>query len=93
MDEPPESPNRWAHAATALTMRCQSFFATLKKELIHRLSWPSKAELRTEVFEYIEMFFHRRRRHSALGQVSPQQFEINTSTKTEKVATTAAVAA
>jgi putative transposase len=71
----------------------ESFFATIKKELIHQRSWPSKAELRTEVFEYIEMFFHRRRRHSALGQVSPQQFEINTSTKTEKVATTAAVAA
>jgi hypothetical protein len=32
----------------------ESFFATLKKELIHGRSWPSKAELRTEVFEYIE---------------------------------------
>jgi len=39
----------------------ESFFATIKKELIHRRSWPSKAELRTEVFEYIEVFFNRRR--------------------------------
>jgi putative transposase len=38
----------------------ESFFATLKKELIHGRSWPSKAELRTEVFEYIEVFFNRR---------------------------------
>ena len=40
----------------------ESFFATLKKELIHGRSWPTKAELRTEVFEYIEIFFNRRRR-------------------------------
>jgi transposase InsO family protein len=42
----------------------ESFSATLKKELIHGRSWPSKAELRTEVFEYIEVFFNRRRRRS-----------------------------
>jgi putative transposase len=53
----------------------ESFFATLKKELIHARSWPSKAELRTEVFEYIEVFFNRRRRHSTLGFLSPAQFE------------------
>jgi putative transposase len=53
----------------------ESFFATLKKELIHGRSWPSKAELRTEVFEYIEVFFNRRRRHSTLGFLSPEQFE------------------
>jgi putative transposase len=53
----------------------ESFFATLKKELIHARSWPSKAELRSEVFEYIEVFFNRRRRHSTLGFLSPEQFE------------------
>ena len=53
----------------------ESFFATLKKELIHARSWPSKAELRTEFFEYIEVFFNRRRRHSTLGFLSPEQFE------------------
>jgi putative transposase len=51
----------------------ESFFATLKKELIHGRAWPMKAELRTEVFEYIELFFNRRRRHSTLGFVSPAQ--------------------
>jgi putative transposase len=53
----------------------ESFFATLKKELIHGRSWPSQAELRTEVFEYIEVFFNRRRRHSTLGFLSPNEFE------------------
>jgi putative transposase len=71
----------------------ESFFATLKKELIHRRSWPSKAELRSETFEYIEVFFNRRRRHSTLGHLSPEQFEINTSTRTDKITTTAAGAA
>ena len=53
----------------------ESFFATLKKELIHRRSWPEKAELRSEVFEYIEAFYNRRRRHRSLGFLSPEQFE------------------
>ena len=53
----------------------ESFFATLKKELVHGRSWPSKAELRAEVFEYIEVFYNRRRRHSTLGFLSPAQFE------------------
>jgi transposase InsO family protein len=53
----------------------ESFFATIKKELIHRRSWPTKAELRTEVFDYIEVFYNRERRHSTLGQLSPMQYE------------------
>jgi putative transposase len=53
----------------------------LKKELIHGRSWQSKAERRTEIFEYIEVFFNRRRRHSTLGFLSPEQFEtIHTTT-------------
>jgi putative transposase len=65
----------------------------VKKELIHGRSWPSKAELRTEVFEYIEVFFNRRRRHSTLGFLSPAQFETITPTKIEKITTTAAAVA
>ena len=71
----------------------ESFFATLKKELIHRQSWPSKAELRTEVFEYIEVFYNRRRRHSTLGNLSPAQFENHHHQQTEKIEPTATVAA
>ena len=53
----------------------ESFFATLKKELIHGRTWPSKAEPRTEVFDYIEVFFNRRRRQSTLGMLSPTDYE------------------
>ena len=56
----------------------ESFFATLKKELIHRRTWPTKAELRLEVFEYIEVFYNRQRRHSTLGQLSPADYEART---------------
>lgn len=56
----------------------ESFFATLKKELIHRRSWPMRDELRTEVFDYIETFYNRRRRHRSLGFLSPAQFETTT---------------
>mgnify|MGYP002682206558 CR=1 FL=1 len=54
---------------------CESFFATLKKELIHRRSWPTKTELRTELFDYIEVFYNRRRRHSTIAGLSPARYE------------------
>jgi len=54
---------------------CESFFSTLECELLARSSFPSPTEARRAVFEYIEGFYNRRRRHSALGQVSPAQFE------------------
>jgi putative transposase len=56
----------------------ESFFATLKKELIHRRAWPTKTELRTETFDYIEVFYNRERRHSTLGQRSPADYENST---------------
>ena len=49
----------------------ESFFATLKKELVHRQSWPTRRELSGEVFEYIEAFYNPMRRHSRLGNLSP----------------------
>ena len=53
----------------------ETFFATLKKELIYRRKWPERQELKTEVFEYIEGFYNRKRRHSKLGWISPAEFE------------------
>jgi putative transposase len=53
----------------------ESFFATIKKELIDRRTWPAKAELRLEVFDYIEIFYNRQRRHSTLSGLSPEKFE------------------
>jgi len=56
----------------------ESFHASLKKDLIHRRSWPTKAEARTAVFEYVEAFYNRRRRHSTLGMLSPLEYENRT---------------
>jgi putative transposase len=53
----------------------ESFFATLKKELVHRQSWPSRRDLSSAVFEYIEAFYNRQRRHSTLGYLSPEEYE------------------
>jgi len=53
----------------------ESFFATLKKELVYQTRYATRAEARRSVFEYIEVFYNRERQHSALGYVSPCQFE------------------
>jgi transposase InsO family protein len=52
----------------------ESFFATLKKELVHHEAYPSREAARRSLFEYIEVFYNRIRRHSALGYQSPTQF-------------------
>ena len=54
---------------------CETFHATLKKEKIYRQSWPTRAEARTAVFEYIEGWYNPRRRHSTLAYLSPIEFE------------------
>ena len=53
----------------------ESFFATLECELIDRRSWQTKTEARLALFTYIEGWYNPRRRHSALGQISPAKFE------------------
>ena len=53
----------------------ETFFATLKKELVNRRTWPSRLELQSAVFEYIEAFYNRERRHSTLGMRSPIAYE------------------
>lgn len=53
----------------------ESFFATLKKELIYRHSWPTRRRAMTAVFDYIECFYNKRRLHSALSYQSPVEYE------------------
>jgi putative transposase len=53
----------------------ESFFATLKNELVHRRRWRSVLELRTALFEYIEVFYNRRRLHSSLDYRTPAAVE------------------
>ena len=59
----------------------ETFFATLKKELVYRRSWPTRQELCSEVFEYIEGFYNLRRRHSTLGMLSPAGFATTSTTR------------
>ncbi len=53
----------------------ESFFATLKVELVHDALWSTRAAARGAVFEYIEIFYNQQRRHSSLGFLSPLAFE------------------
>ena len=53
----------------------ESFFATLKCELINRHAWPTRLRARRAIFEYIEAWYNRRRLHSSLGYVSPVDYE------------------
>ena len=54
----------------------ESFFATLKTEFYYRRVWPTKTRARREVGAWIENRYNRRRRHSAIGQISPVNFEM-----------------
>jgi putative transposase len=53
----------------------ESFFSTLKRELVHHESYANHEAARRSLFEYIEVFYNRRRRHSTLGYRSPTEFE------------------
>jgi putative transposase len=57
---------------------CEAFFATLKKELTRRRSWPSRRELQSAVFAWIEGWYNRRRLHSTLGYLAPVDYENRT---------------
>jgi putative transposase len=56
----------------------ESFFSTLKSELIHHRRYATRAEARADIFEFIEVFYNRLRRHSALAFQSPVMFELLT---------------
>ena len=55
----------------------ESFFATLKVEFVHETLFHTRAQATRDIFEYIEVFYNRVRRHSFLGYVSPMEFERN----------------
>jgi putative transposase len=61
--------NCWDNAPT------ESFFASLKRELVYRTSFARRKEARTALFAWIAVWYNRKRRHSTLGYVSPEQFE------------------
>jgi transposase InsO family protein len=53
----------------------ESFFASLKKELVHHESYTTREQAKASIFEYVEAFYNRARRHSSLGFLSPEEFE------------------
>jgi putative transposase len=63
-------PNCWDNAVA------ESFFATLQVELVYQRHWRTRTQARSEVFEYIELFYNRQRRHSALGYLCPNEFDL-----------------
>ena len=68
--------NCWDHAEPNHRSALESFFATLKKELVHHRRYCSRAAAKADVFEYIEVWYNRKRRHSSLGYHSPVAYEL-----------------
>jgi putative transposase len=64
---------------------CESFFATLECELLDRRKFRTKAEARMAVFQFIEGWYNPGRRHSALGYMSPINYERSTRARLESV--------
>lgn len=72
--------NCWDNAPT------ESFFNSLKNERIHGRHYRSRADAKADVFQYIEMFYNRVRRHSRLGQISPERYMQDWLSKQSKAA-------
>jgi transposase InsO family protein len=54
----------------------ESFFKTLKTELVYHTDYATKQQAKLAIFEYIEGWYNKRRRHSALANRSPQQYQV-----------------
>lgn len=61
----------------------ESFFGSLKTELVHRIRFKTRDEARRAIFEYIEVWYNRRRRHSAIGYITPEQARAQFEEKTK----------
>jgi len=64
------SGNRYDNAAV------KSFFGLLKRERVNRVRYRTRDEARADLFDYIEVFYNRKRRHGYLGNISPADFEV-----------------
>ncbi len=62
----------------------ESFFKTLKKELVRKQNFETREIAASKIFEYIEMFYNAKRRHSYLGHISPNEFESRYNIRTSK---------
>jgi transposase InsO family protein len=55
----------------------ESFWSSMQYELLDRKKWKTRLELSNAIFDYIEIFYNRQRRHSSLDYVSPVEFELS----------------
>ena len=62
----------------------ESFWSSMQNELLNRKKWKTRLEQTNAIFDYIEVFYNRQRRHSSLDYVAPVEFEL--SMKEEKTA-------
>jgi putative transposase len=71
----PESCRRSEPSAPGYDNAFAESFSTLKRELVHRRRFRTRDEARAAIFEFIEVFYNRQRRHSTIGMLSPAEFE------------------
>ena len=55
----------------------ESFWSSMQIELLNRKKWRTRIELANAIFEYIEVFYNRRRRHSALSYATPHEYDLS----------------
>src|SRR5713101_9872922 len=68
--------HRWARSATVSTNAVmEAFWSRMQVELLDRRRWSTRVELANAMFEYLEIFHNRKRRHSSLGMLTPVEFE------------------
>jgi transposase InsO family protein len=75
-DEQGQAPSVLAAAAGALGHMIESFWGRMQTELFNRRKWRPRLELANAIFEYLEISHNRRRRHSALGMLTPIEYEL-----------------
>ena len=64
----------------------ESFFSLLQKNVLNRRTWPTRDDLRIAIVTWIERTYHRRRRQTRLGRLTPIEFEAIMTTPTDQVA-------
>jgi transposase InsO family protein len=65
----------WLDLYRSINAPVESFFHSLKVELVHQRCWATREEARRDLFGYIEGYYNRQRIHSALGYLTPEQAE------------------
>ncbi|MBC9786680.1 IS3 family transposase [Heliobacterium chlorum] len=75
----PSTSNRWGSYFSGfyfVTQKSQAetFFSTMKNELIHLRRFTTRDEVREAIFEYVEIFYNRRQRHQSLGYMTPEAY-------------------